>query len=124
MPESFLSENTTLAVLLSRPVKKAKTLVELQEEMRRICQSRDWDTHSVSEIFLLFTEEVGELAKAIRERINLSPSRSQPSRSEDLEGEFADVLAYLVDLANHLDVDLQRAFDMKMSFNERRKWEK
>jgi NTP pyrophosphatase (non-canonical NTP hydrolase) len=49
----------------------------------------------VDATFRWFTEEVGELARAIRTR--------EPS---NLELEFSDVLAWLVSLANLLDIEL------------------
>ena len=48
--------------------------------------------------FLWLMEEVGELASAIRE-----------GTLEEKEGEFADVLAWLVTLANVEGIDLERA---------------
>ena len=57
--------------------------------------------------FLWFTEEVGELASAIAAH---QPGRS-PSAAEtaNLEEEFADVLAWLMTLANIHGVELARA---------------
>ena len=52
--------------------------------------------------FLWFTEEIGELAATLR----------SGSREELLE-EFADVLAWLVTLANIKSVDLSLAFNQK-----------
>jgi NTP pyrophosphatase (non-canonical NTP hydrolase) len=48
--------------------------------------------------FLWFAEEVGELASAIAKK-----------DTKNKEGEFADVLAWLVTLANVEGVDLERA---------------
>lgn len=52
----------------------------------------------VAGTFMYFTEEVGELAEALRE----------PER-HDLAGEFADCLAWLTSLAHLADVDLGAA---------------
>jgi len=56
--------------------------------------------------FLLFMEEVGELATAIHACTR--PTVSQAAR-DNLAEEFADVLAWLTTLANVLDVDLEEA---------------
>ena len=57
--------------------------------------------------FLWLTEEFGELAEALGKR----------ERGEDvqdqLEGEFADVLAWLATLANITEVDLETAIRRK-----------
>jgi NTP pyrophosphatase (non-canonical NTP hydrolase) len=57
--------------------------------------------------FLWFAEEVGELAQAIAER-----ERGDGS-TENLEEEFADVLAWLTTLANITGVDLTHAVHRK-----------
>lgn len=52
----------------------------------------------VEPTFLWLMEEVGELAEAVRRK-----------ERDGLEEELADVLAWLVSLANLLDVDLEKA---------------
>jgi NTP pyrophosphatase (non-canonical NTP hydrolase) len=72
-------------------------LDELQAAMRRTYLARDRQ-RGADATFRWLTEEVGELARAIRtdDRANL-------------ELEFSDVLAWLASLANLLEVDLDRA---------------
>ena len=69
----------------------------LQGQMGRLYSDRD-HTRGVDATFRWFTEEVGELAKAIRtgDRANLIH-------------EFGDVLAWLASLANLANVDLADA---------------
>lgn len=98
------------------------TLPELQHYMDEICQERGWTKDSYAEKFLLFTEEVGELAKAIRKTQGLYQEKARQKHLE-LEEEFADVLSYLLDLANYFQVDLETAFREKESVNATRKWE-
>lgn len=52
----------------------------------------------VDRTFLWFTEEVGELAEAVRKRDH-----------EALETEFADVLAWLSTIASIMEIDLEKA---------------
>lgn len=98
------------------------TLPHLQRYMADVCRERGWDSSSVLETFLLFTEEVGELAKAIRNHQGLFLEEGRNARDRELEGELADVLSYLLDLANRLDVDLEQAFRDKEAVNASRKW--
>jgi len=98
------------------------TLPELQQYMDEICQERGWTKDSYAEKFLLFTEEVGELAKAIRKTQGLYQEKASQKHLE-LEEEFADVLSYLLDLANYFQVDLETAFREKESVNASRTWE-
>ncbi len=44
-------------------------------------------------------------------------------RDISLEEEFADVLSYLLDLANTYHIDLEKAFREKEEINKSRKWE-
>ena len=57
--------------------------------------------------YLWFVEEVGELAHAIANR-----ERGKPDQ-ENLEEEFADVIAWLATLANICGVDLEKAIHDK-----------
>ena len=70
---------------------------DLQDTMRATYVERD-AARGRDATFRWLTEEVGELARAIRkdDRVNL-------------ELEFSDVLAWLASLANLLEVDLDRA---------------
>jgi NTP pyrophosphatase (non-canonical NTP hydrolase) len=72
-------------------------LSQFQEQMRRLYLERD-RSRGADATFRWLTEEVGELARALRRR--------DPSQ---LEHEFSDVLAWLASLANLLEVDLERA---------------
>ncbi len=97
------------------------TLAQLQQHIKDVCAERGWDTNTPLEIFLLFTEEVGELAKELR-KANGMRLDAQKHAEKDLDGEFADVLAYLLDLANQYHVDLEDAYRRKMAKNETRTW--
>jgi NTP pyrophosphatase (non-canonical NTP hydrolase) len=98
------------------------TLPELQRYMDEICKERGWTKDSYAEKFLLFTEEVGELAKAIRKTQGLYQEKAKQKHLE-LEEEFADVLSYLLDLANYFQIDLETAFREKEQVNATRMWE-
>ncbi len=98
------------------------SLPELQRYMDEICKERGWTKDSYAEKFLLFTEEVGELAKAIRKTQGLYQEKAKQKHLK-LEEEFADVLSYLLDLANCFQVDLETAFREKEQVNAARTWE-
>jgi NTP pyrophosphatase (non-canonical NTP hydrolase) len=98
------------------------TLPELQRYMDEVCKERGWIKDSYAEKFLLFTEEVGELAKAIRKRQGLYQEKAR-QKDLELEEEFADVLSYLLDLANCFQVDLETAFREKEQVNATRTWQ-
>jgi NTP pyrophosphatase (non-canonical NTP hydrolase) len=103
-------------------LKDEPTLKDLQHYLDEVCQERGWTKDSPSEKFVLFIEEVGELAKAMRKTAGLYEERAK-QRDASLEEEFADVLSYLLDLANAYQVDLERAFRAKEEVNRSRTWE-
>jgi NTP pyrophosphatase (non-canonical NTP hydrolase) len=70
---------------------------ELQQTMRRTYYERDAN-RGRDATFRWFTEEVGELARALRR-----------DDAGELRHEFSDVLAWLASLANLAGIDLQEA---------------
>jgi NTP pyrophosphatase (non-canonical NTP hydrolase) len=70
---------------------------DFQERIRHTYFDRD-RRRGVEKNFLWFTEEVGELAEAIRKR-----------DGDSMKEEMADVLAWLATLANLLEIDLEAA---------------
>ncbi|HET8841402.1 MAG TPA: MazG nucleotide pyrophosphohydrolase domain-containing protein [Ktedonobacteraceae bacterium] len=98
------------------------TLPEYQQYMDEICKERGWTRDTYAEKFLLFTEEVGELAKAIRKTRGLYQEQARQKNLE-LEEEFSDVFSYLLDLANCFQVDLEKAFREKEQINATRQWD-
>jgi NTP pyrophosphatase (non-canonical NTP hydrolase) len=75
----------------------AITLGEFQQLIRDIYGDKD-RRRGVEGTFMWFAEEVGELAAALR-----------GGSAAERAGEFADVLAWLVTLANGVGVDLEAA---------------
>lgn len=73
------------------------TIAEFQDLIKRTYHRRD-KKRGIDKDFLWFTEEVGELAKAIRS-----------GDPRELAHETSDVLAWLASLADQLGVDLEAA---------------
>src|SRR5436305_13938249 len=103
-------------------LKDDPTLKELQSYLAMVCEERGWTKDSPSEKFVLFIEEVGELAKAMRKAAGLYEEQAKP-RDISLEEEFADVLSYFLDLANSFHVDLEHAFRANEPPNRSSTWE-
>ena len=70
---------------------------EFQRLIERIYFARD-SARGLAGTHMWFSEEVGELTRALRR-----------NKKEELEGEFADVLAWLATLASMSGVDLEAA---------------
>ena len=78
------------------------TLADLQQLIRTTYGAKDRD-RGIDGTFMWFTEEVGELAAALR-------GGAPP---EQTAAEFADVLAWLATLANVAGCDLTAAVEAK-----------
>ena len=69
--------------------------------------------------FMKFIEEVGELSEMIKKdkKLNYEDERTKAIKNT-MDEEIADVLYYLVVLANINNVDLEKAFVRKMEYRE------
>ena len=95
----------------------------LRDRMRRFAEDRDWGQfHDPKSVLLALVGEVGELAELFQ-WLPAAQARSlaqdEPLRTRAGE-EMADVLLYLVLLADVLDIDLGAATQAKMDDSERR----
>lgn len=96
------------------------TLRDLQTYIKEIEKKRGFSDESLTEKCLLLGEEVGELFKAIRK---LSGIKTDPnSASNNVSDELADVLSFIVAIANRLEIDLALAFSQKETLNNKRTW--
>ena len=86
------------------------TLKKLQKSISKV----DHTNNAIDKYFYKLTEEVGELAKAIRKDLRLNNS---DSIKETVEEELYDVLYYVVCLANMMDIDLEECAKLKEKIN-------
>jgi NTP pyrophosphatase (non-canonical NTP hydrolase) len=98
------------------------SLSQLQTYLAELCRERGWDQTDELSTWLLFTEEIGELAKAIRNQRKLYQEAERAPAPDELAHEMADVLSYFLQLANQLGVDLETAFAQKEAINQGREW--
>jgi NTP pyrophosphatase (non-canonical NTP hydrolase) len=72
-----------------------------------MCRRKGWDRTAVNTVWLLFTEEIGELASAIRQNSKIFKKTGlRKNRGVDIQAEMGDVFSYLFQLAYMLNVDL------------------
>lgn len=95
----------------------AGPLRDLQDYYGRMATLRGFNDESPQDTMLLLTEEVGELARAIRKRVQLPRADQSP---EDPGAELADVQLYVLHLANVIGVDLAQAVVAKELVNHAR----
>jgi NTP pyrophosphatase (non-canonical NTP hydrolase) len=102
-------------------LKQNPTLSDFQSYVSDMVKERGFDKETVPEVFMLFLEECGEMAKAVRKSQNIKVDKN--SEQFKLEGEVADVFIYLLDICNMLGIDLEKAFRDKEEINKKRSWE-
>lgn len=96
-------------------------LATLALRLRQFAAERDWDQfHSPKNLAMALTGEAGELAAEFQWLSEAQSWRPEPDRMTRVQEEAADVLLYLVRLADQLKFDLMEAADRKIGINESR----
>lgn len=96
---------------------------DLQRELREFAVQRDWQRfHTPKNLVMALTGEVGELVELFQW---LTPEESaavmaRPGQAERVREEVADVFAYLLQLADVLDIDLAATLREKVQKNGQR----
>lgn len=95
-----------------------KTLDDLTTALRQFANERDWEQfHSPKNLAMALGVEVAELAEHFQWLTQQESLTLPPDKKNEIRQELADVLIYLVRLADRLDVDLLAAAEQKMADN-------
>lgn len=97
------------------------SLEELKERLRTFARERDWDQyHTPKNLSMALIAEAAELVEHFQwvegDRSHLLEEKTRSS----VEEELADILIYLVRIADKLDIDLYRAAERKITINTRK----
>ncbi|GGI09387.1 nucleotide pyrophosphohydrolase [Egicoccus halophilus] len=97
-------------------------MADLRQTLRAFARERDWEQFQTPKnLVMALSGEVGELTEIFQWlTAEESAAVMEGGRSADVEDELADVLIYLVRLADVLGVDLVAAAQAKMIRNETR----
>jgi NTP pyrophosphatase (non-canonical NTP hydrolase) len=97
---------------------RAPGLLELRDAMRQFAAARDWDQfHSPKNLAAALSVEAAELLEHFQ-WLSEAASLELPAAQRVAVGhEMADVLLYLVRLADKLDIDLAAAAAAKLELN-------
>jgi NTP pyrophosphatase (non-canonical NTP hydrolase) len=100
---------------------QARDLTELRDRIRAFVRERDWEQfHNPKNLAMALAVEAAELMEQFQW---LTPDESavpDDERRQRIEDELADVLVYLVRMADRLDVDLLAAGSRKLEHNARK----
>lgn len=97
------------------------SLARLRAALRDFAQERDWERfHSPKNLAMALSGETGEVIEHFQ-WLSEEASRSlTPGQLAEVELELADVLLYLIRLADVLDIDLAEVAQRKIQINARR----
>ena len=100
---------------------ESSSIAEVQKYMKEMKHARKFDKVTIEREMMLFVEELGELAKAIRKntkgRLDITKEYN-----DSVEEELADCFIYLLSIANMNNVDIFKAFKNKEIKNCDRVW--
>lgn len=96
----------------------ADALIELRDALRAFAAERDWDRfHAPRNLAAALVVEAGELLEPFQWLTDAQSASLPPDVLDDVRLELADVLLYLVRLADRLGVDLADAARRKIAIN-------
>lgn len=99
----------------------ADTLLALRDALRQFAAERDWDVfHTPKNLAMALSGEAGEVIEHFQWLTAEQSADLSPEARAEVALELADVLLYLVRLADVLEVDLAEAAGRKLLLNARR----
>ena len=93
-------------------------LLQLRDTLRQFAAERDWDQfHTPKNLAIALSVEAAELLEHFQWTRDKDPEQFTPPKLEEVSLEAADVLLYLVRLADKLNIDLIQAAMRKVERN-------
>lgn len=99
------------------------SICKLQRFHQQLDEEKGFDQDLLRNVALL-SGEIGELVRAIQDWRRPHGSRPRHELANRIGEELADILAYVLKLANYAGVDLEDAYLRKMQANMGRTWRK
>ena len=95
-----------------------RTLEDLRASLREFVREREWERfHAPKNLSMALMVEAAELAEHFQWLDGAESENLDAETRREVTHELADVLVYLVRLADRLDVDLMQAVSEKMRIN-------
>jgi NTP pyrophosphatase (non-canonical NTP hydrolase)/nucleoside 2-deoxyribosyltransferase len=103
-------------------VPRHASLGDLQQYVAAATRARGFEGETLPEVMVLFIEEMGELARAIRRETGLSERIQNLTKKLSIGDELADCLFYVLHLSNLSAIDLDAAFGRKELVDASSEW--
>ena len=98
-----------------------RDLDALRERLREFARARDWEQfHAPKNLAMALIAEAGELIEHFQWLTEDQSRKLSAEQRRAVELELADVLLYLIRLADLLDVDLLEVAERKIALNEKK----
>ena len=88
-----------------------KSLNVYMKETIDVCRQKKWDKLSLETIWMFLTEEMGELASALR---RTTVNQFTDRKKTNVESELMDVLSYLFQIAAILNIDMDEIWESEV----------
>lgn len=106
-------------------LKQTDSLPQIQKYIKSVNTIRGFEEQPVQNTMLLLTEEIGELAKAIRKNTNsMYKDINKQYNYDTIESEVSDCFYVLASVCNNLDIDMFTCLKDKEKENINRVWKK
>lgn len=108
---------------MNPPTDDVATLGELRRQMAQFVAERDWQQyHRPKNLAMSLAIEAGELMEHFQwlDHEQCDAILSDPQTRRQVADEMADVLSFLLSLANATGIDLSQAFAEKLQANRRK----
>jgi NTP pyrophosphatase (non-canonical NTP hydrolase) len=94
------------------------SLASLRRQLAAFAAERDWDQfHNPKNLAMALAGEAGELVEHFQWLTFEEAASLPPTTRDEVALECADVLLFLLRLADKLDIDLAAAAEMKLALN-------
>ena len=97
------------------------TIAELKDSVKRFCEERDWDQyHNAKDLAIGIITESSELLEHFRFKSIKEVEEVIIHKKEKISEELADILFFILRLAQRYDIDLSREFQEKIEKNAKK----
>ncbi len=99
------------------------TLDELKKRVEEFCEIRDWDQfHNIKDLSIALSIESSELLEIFRWKTKeeIVELINNKNKIEDVEDELADILYFLLRIAQINNIDLTKSLIKKLEKNEKK----
>ncbi|EMB4650513.1 TPA: nucleotide pyrophosphohydrolase [Klebsiella quasipneumoniae] len=100
---------------------KTKSLEDLQNKLADFAKVRDWDKfHSPKNLSIALSVEASELIEIFQWLTEEESQNLNPKQLIEAEQEIADVLLYLLQISNKLNINILNAAYKKLEANDKK----